>query len=179
MSNKKIDIVLTNTEISESGLRKFTVRMLNSDKPQLTNNEIPQILNAIRHSRYNALSQYTLKFEEDEQLYDPDHFSGTLTLVCRYGIDDITATLRMEDIEWARISSDSEGAERTVSDQAWNIRHAYENWRTGRTVLTLTQQDLDAASDFPSEVIFRATVTVRDNLGDAIGQRVAEFEYVS
>ena len=178
MSNK-VDIVLENTEISESGLRKFTVRMINSDKPKLLTNEIPQLLNAIRQSRYNALSQYTLHFEEEEHLYDPDHFSGTLTLVCKYGVDDITQTLRMEDIEWERISKDSEGASRKASDTAWNILHSFQRWQSGRTVLMLTQQDLDAASDFPSEVIFRATVTVRDNLGDVIGQRVADFEYVS
>lgn len=178
MSNK-VDIVLTNTEISESGLRKFTVRMINSDKPKLATNEIPQLLNSIRQSRYDALSQYTLYFEEEDHLYDPDNFSGTLTLICKYGVDDITQTLRMEDIEWERISKDSEGTSRTASDLAWNIRHTFENWRTGRVTLTLAQQDLDAASDFPSEVIFRATVTVRDNLGDVIGQRVAEFGYVS
>ena len=175
----KVDIVLTNTEISESGLRKFTVRMINSDKPKLSTNEIPQLLNAIRQSRYDALSQYTIHFEEEEHLYDPDNFSGTLTIKCKYGVDDITQTLRMEDIEWERISKNSEGTSRTASDAAWNILHTYQRWQSGRTVLTLSQQDLDAASDFPSEVIFRATVTIRDNLGDVIGQRVAEFGYIS
>lgn len=178
MSNK-VDIVLENTEISESGLRKFTVRMINSDKPKLSTNEIPQLLNAIRQSRYDALSQYTLHFAEEEHLYDPDNFVGTLTIVCKYGVDDITQTLRMEDIEWERISKDSDGTSRTESDAAWNILHTYQRWQSGRTVLTLSQQDLDAVSDFPFEVIFRATVTVRDNLGDVIGQRVAEFGYIS
>lgn len=178
MSNKRMDMVLMNTEISGTGLRRFTVRMLNSEKPMASTNEVPLLLNAIRLSRYDALSQYTLRFVEDERLYDPDHFTATLTLLCKYGIDDITQTLRMEDIVWERISTDDSGAQRIASDEAWNIRHSYEWWRTGRTVLTFTEQDIEAGDSLPS-VIFRATVTIRDGLGDVIGQRNAEFEYTN
>ena len=177
--NENVNIILENTEISQNGLRKFSIGLFGSNRGRLTTNELPHILHAMKLSRYDILSQYTLHFEEEEHLYDPDNFHGTLTLVCKYGIDDITQALRQEDIVWERYSEDSNGEERAASDLAWNIRHSYENWPTGRKRLTLVHSDIDSVSDFPSMVVFRATVTIRDGHDDVIGQKLAEFEYTN
>ena len=179
MSTNKMDMVLTNTEIAENGLRKFSFRMLDSDKPKTTTNEVPLLLHSVRLSRYDVLAQYTLCFVEEERLFDPDRFTATLTLRCKYGVDDITQTLRQEDIEWERISVDNNGEERTASDAAWNIRHSIEWWPTGRTQLTITEQDIDGQSGLPSQLIFRATATIRDGHGDVIGRKLAELEYMN
>ena len=49
MANK-IGFIIEGKEIHDNGVVKVSVRMLNSDKPQLTTNELPLILNAIKHS---------------------------------------------------------------------------------------------------------------------------------
>ena len=49
MANK-IGFIIENREVHANGVVKVSIRMLNSDKPQLTTNELPLILNAIKHS---------------------------------------------------------------------------------------------------------------------------------
>lgn len=46
----KIGFIVQGREVLENGIVKVSVRMLNSTKPQLTTNELPIILNAIKHS---------------------------------------------------------------------------------------------------------------------------------
>lgn len=179
MATDNIHMVIEQNEASESGLRKYTVRMTHSGRPQLTTNEVTQILHSIKHSRYLGRYQYTLDFKEEDFPYDPDDFRGTLTLVCRYGKDDITQALLQPDIVWTRYSEDSEGNQRTASDEVWNIRHSYPNWLTGRAQLTLQQSDLDAATELPAVICFTAEVTVRDGSGDAVGTTAVTYEYIN
>lgn len=49
-SNNKIGFIVEGREIHSNGVVKLSIRMLNSDKPQVTTNELPIILNAIKHS---------------------------------------------------------------------------------------------------------------------------------
>ena len=176
---QNVNIAISQSETSESGLRKYTISMFNSDRPKLTTNELPHILHAIKHSRYAGRFIYTLDFIEEDYPYDPDDFHGTLSLICKYGKDDITNTLLQADIVWTRYSEDSEGNERVNSDAAWNISHDYHHWLTGRTVLTLQQSDLDAGVELPSVLRFTAEVTVRDGSGDAVGQAAVTYEYLN
>lgn len=70
MANK-IGFIIEDREVHQNGVVKVSIRMLNSDKPQLTTNELPIILNAIKHSELmNASVQrgfdYTLDFVIEE-----------------------------------------------------------------------------------------------------------------
>ena len=63
----KIGFIVQGREIHDNGVVKVSVRMLNSSKQQLTTNELPIILNAIKHSHIlNEASHigfdYTLDF---------------------------------------------------------------------------------------------------------------------
>lgn len=67
MANK-IGFIIENREVHANGVVKVSIRMLNSDKPQLTTNELPIILNAIKHSELMDDTvqrgfDYTLDFE--------------------------------------------------------------------------------------------------------------------
>lgn len=48
----KIGFIVENREVHPNGVVKIAVRMLVSDKPELTTNELPIILNALRHSHF-------------------------------------------------------------------------------------------------------------------------------
>ena len=50
MANAKIGFIVQGHEVQENGFVKVSVRMLNSTKQQLTTNELPIILNTIKHS---------------------------------------------------------------------------------------------------------------------------------
>ena len=50
MPNNKIGFKVEGREILPNGMVKVTIGMLNSDKAQLTTNELPIILNAIKHT---------------------------------------------------------------------------------------------------------------------------------
>lgn len=70
MANK-IGFIIEDREVHQNGVVKVSIRMLNSDKPQLTTNELPIILNAIKHSELmDATVQrgfdYTLDFVIEE-----------------------------------------------------------------------------------------------------------------
>ena len=63
----KIGFIIEDREVHANGAVKVSIRMLNSDKPQLTTNELPLILNAIKHSElmYSTVQSsfyYTLDF---------------------------------------------------------------------------------------------------------------------
>lgn len=67
MANK-IGFIIEDREVHANGVVKVSIRMLNSDKPQLTTNELPLILNAIKHSELMDDTvqmgfDYTLDFE--------------------------------------------------------------------------------------------------------------------
>jgi len=49
-SNNKIGFIVQGREVLANGVVKVSIRLLNSDKPQLTTNELPIILNALKHS---------------------------------------------------------------------------------------------------------------------------------
>ncbi len=99
-------------------------------------------------------------FLEAYQLYDPENFHGTLSLVCNWGLEDVTSKIEQADIVWTRYTEDSSGNQRTASDTVWNEAHAYGQWPTGRTVLTMQQSDLDAETEFPTLVRFICDVTI-------------------
>lgn len=70
MANK-IGFVVEGKEVHQNGVVKVSIRMLNSDKPQLTTNELPLILNAIRHSELMESEvqkgfDYTLDFAMEQ-----------------------------------------------------------------------------------------------------------------
>ena len=48
--NNKIGFIVEEREFHSNGVVKVSVRMLNSDKPELTTNELPIILNALKRS---------------------------------------------------------------------------------------------------------------------------------
>lgn len=49
-SNNKIGFTVQGREVLANGVVKVSIRLLNSDKPELTTNELPIILNALKHS---------------------------------------------------------------------------------------------------------------------------------
>ena len=67
MENNKIGFIVEGREIHANGVVKLSIRMLNSDKSQLTTNELPIILNALKRSHYldetaHVGFDYTLDF---------------------------------------------------------------------------------------------------------------------
>lgn len=168
MSNN-INIKIKTSAPNVSGLRRSTVRMLNSDWGHLNTNEVPLLLHAVKYSRYpDSDLLYSLDFrEEEETWYDPDNFHGTLTLMCKYGVDDITESLDDVDIMWERYSLDTLGNERTQSDALWNLQHDFNHWSRNRMVLNMQHSDLNAETGFPSLVRFTAKVRINDGRGDS------------
>jgi hypothetical protein len=101
---------------------------------------------------------FTVDFEEQQQLYDIDNFQLTLTMVAKLYNQDVTESILADDIEWTRYSEDADGNQRTASDNLWALNHA----GIGRQ-LTATTADLDiSSSGFPKKVVFTCTATLRD-----------------
>lgn len=48
--NNKIGFTVQGREVLANGVVKVSIRLLNSNKPELTTNELPIILNALKHS---------------------------------------------------------------------------------------------------------------------------------
>ena len=74
--NNKIGFIVEGREVHSNGVVKLSIRMLNSDKPQLTTNELPIILNALKRSQYMDSDQqvgfdYTLDFAMTEGIGFP------------------------------------------------------------------------------------------------------------
>jgi hypothetical protein len=101
---------------------------------------------------------FTIDFEEKEQLYDIDNFQLTLTMVATLYNQDVTAAILTDDIKWTRYSEDADGNPRTASDNLWALNRA----GIGKQ-LTGTIADLDVDSGgFPKKVVFTCTATLRD-----------------
>jgi hypothetical protein len=106
---------------------------------------------------------FTVEFEEMEQLYDIDNFEMPLTILAKLYNIDVTDDILDSDVEWTRYSEDADGNPRTASDNVWALEHS----GYGKAV-TITYDDLGAStsSGFPKKVVFTATVTLRDGMGE-------------
>lgn len=74
--NNKIGFIVEGREVHDNGVVKVSIRMLNSDKAQLTTNELPIILNALKRSQYmdgdtQVGFDYTLDFAMTEGVVFP------------------------------------------------------------------------------------------------------------
>ena len=110
---------------------------------------------------------FTVSFEETENIFDPDNFRTTLTIAARLYNLDITADILDADVAWTRYSEDDTGAERILSDEAWAIKRA----GSGKAI-TLDLTDCDINGYMPKKIRFTATVTLRDGLS-----RSVSYEY--
>ena len=120
-----------------------------------------------------------LDFEEDYQLYDPDNFNGTLTVIAKWGTEDVTSRVNQYDFEWSRYTEDAEHHQRVASDAIWDAAHAYGEWQTNRKQLVLQQSDLSAELEFPTLVRFRCDVTLRDGNDEVLMNDYVQLEYNS
>ena len=150
------------------GKKWMCLRSLTTEEPQLGCNDWKVV---------EGDTNIYVDFEEDYQLYDPDDFKGTLTIICKWGTEDITSRILQQDFVWTRYSEDSASEERTQSDTAWNNAHSYQAWPSGRKMLTLQQSDLSAEMEFPSLIRFRCDVTVRDGNNDVLMSDYVQAEY--
>ena len=115
---------------------------------------------------------FTVDFAETENIYDPDNFNATLTIVAKLYNIDITADILAADVAWTRYSEDADGVERTASDNAWALRRA----NSGKSI-SLTIADCDINGYMPKKIRFTATVTLRDGTGNAAGVQSVSYEY--
>ena len=115
---------------------------------------------------------FTVDFAESENIYDPDNFNATLTIVAKLYNIDITGDILDTDIAWARYSQDADGIERTASDNAWALKRA----NSGKSI-TLTIADCDINGYMPKKLRFTATVTLRDGAGNAASVQSVSYEY--
>ena len=115
---------------------------------------------------------FTVDFAESENIYDPDNFNATLTIVAKLYNIDITGDILDADVAWTRYSQDADGVERTASDNAWALKRA----NSGKSI-TLTIADCDINGYMPKKLRFTATVTLRDGIGNVAGTDSAIFQY--
>ena len=116
--------------------------------------------------------QFTVEFADTDYIFDPDHFSLTLTIIARLYNMDITDDILPADVEWTRYSEDANGVPRTASDNAWALKRA----GAGKS-LSLTIEDCDLNGYMPRTLKFIATVTLRDGMGNEAGTESAIFQY--
>lgn len=103
--------------------------------------------------------EFTVEFMETENIFDPDNFNATLTILAKLHNQDVTDDIRDTDIVWTRYSEDLNGVERVSSDNAWAQRHA----AAGKSI-NLTADDADFLGYVPLVLRFTATVTLRDGI---------------
>ena len=115
---------------------------------------------------------FTVDFAESENIYDPDNFNATLTIVAKLYNIDITGDILDADVAWTRYSQDADGVERTASDNAWALKRA----NSGKSI-TLTIADCDINGYMPKKLRFTATVTLRDGAGNAASVQSVSYEY--
>ena len=115
---------------------------------------------------------FTVDFAETENIYDPDNFNATLTIVAMLYNINITADILAADVAWTRYSEDASGVERVASDNAWALRRA----NSGKSI-TLTISDCDINGYMPKKIRFTATVTLRDGTGNAASVQSVSYEY--
>ena len=116
--------------------------------------------------------EFTVSFADTDNIFDPDRFAVTLTVVARLYNMDVTSDILDTDVVWTRYSEDADGVERVASDQAWALRRGGE----GKS-LDLTAADCDFNGYIPRTLRFTATVTLRDGMGEAAASAAAVFEY--
>lgn len=116
--------------------------------------------------------EFTVSFADTDNIFDPDRFAVTLTVVARLYNLDVTSDILDTDVVWTRYSEDADGVERVASDQAWALRRGGE----GKS-LDLTAADCDFNGYIPRTLRFTATVTLRDGMGEAAASAAAVFEY--
>lgn len=115
---------------------------------------------------------FSVVFEETEQIFNPDNFSTTLTIIAKLYNQDVTADISDSDVEWTRYSEDEEGNERTESDNAWALKRA----GSGKQISLITD-DCDFNGYIPPVLKFICTVTLRDGTGTSIASGEAVFGY--
>lgn len=115
---------------------------------------------------------FTVDFAESENIYDPDNFNATLTIVAKLYNIDITGDILDADVAWTRYSQDADGVERTASDNAWALKRA----NSGKSI-ALTITDCDINGYMPKKLRFTATVTLRDGAGNAASVQSVSYEY--
>ena len=115
---------------------------------------------------------FSVDFEESDNIFDPDNFNATLTIVARLYNADITSDILDADVQWTRYSEDASGTERTESDNAWDLRRS----NSGKSI-SLTIEDCDINGDMPKTLRFTATVTLRDVDGNAVSEQSVSYEY--
>ena len=115
---------------------------------------------------------FTVDFAESENIYDPDNFNATLTIVAKLYNIDITGDILDADVAWTRYSQDADGVERTASDNAWALKRA----NSGKSI-ALTITDCDINGYMPKKIRFTATVTLRDGAGNAASVQSVSYEY--
>ena len=108
-------------------------------------------------------STFSVEFEEDDFVFNPDNFKTTLTIVAKMYNDDVTKEIQPNDIIWSRYSEDENGVERVASDNIWSLEHS----NVGKQI-TLTKDDCGFYGYIPKALKFIATVTLRDNIGQSI-----------
>lgn len=113
---------------------------------------------------------FTVDFEEADCLVDPTQFDITLTLIAKLHNRNIIDQIPTSHIVWSRYSLDSKGEQRTESDKIWNTRRG----NSGKSI-RLAPSDLDGSTDFPSKVVFTATVTLDD--GEENQTEQVTYEY--
>lgn len=116
--------------------------------------------------------EFTVSFADTDNIFDPDRFAVTLTVVARLYNLDVTSDILDTDVVWTRYSEDADGVERVASDQAWALRRG----GAGKS-LDLTAADCDFNGYIPRTLRFTATVTLRDGMGEAAASAAAVFEY--
>lgn len=116
--------------------------------------------------------EFTVDFAEADNVFDPDNFDTTLTIVAKLYNMDITADIHDTDIVWTRYSEDPSGNPRTASDNVWALTHA----GAGKSV-HLTKADCDFDGYIPKVLRFTATVTLRDGEGEEVDTQSVAFEY--
>ena len=116
--------------------------------------------------------EFTVSFADTDNIFDPDRFAVTLTVVARLYNMDVTSDILDTDVVWTRYSEDADGVERVASDQAWALRRG----GAGKS-LDLTAADCDFNGYIPRTLRFTATVTLRDGMGEAAASAAAVFEY--
>ena len=115
---------------------------------------------------------FSVSFEEAENIFDPDNFKTTLTLIAKLYNQDVTADILDSDIAWTRYSEDEDGNERTESDNAWALKRA----GSGKQI-SLTADDCDFNGYIPPVLKFICTVTLRDGTGTSVASGEAVFGY--
>lgn len=115
---------------------------------------------------------FIVDFAEPDNIFDPDNFDTTLTIVAKIHNIVITDDILDADVMWTRYSEDDKGVERVASDNAWALKRA----NSGKSI-HLTRDDIDFNGYVPKVVRFTATVTLRDGMGDAAAVESVSYEF--